>query len=288
MTSAKKLFDGLEHSYLGSPLKRLSVAHSVVTNVPRPFVAACGVAKRFKLHPACRWNDGLRMLMGWHDYGMKEVYSRFVAPGMTVIDVGANIGYHSTVLSALVGPVGRVYAFEPDPECYQILEYNVSRSKYRNVTPVQLAVCHKVGTTKFFETEECGTHSLFNVRPNLTRRILTVNTTTIDAFLANHGNPDVGFIKIDTEGAESTVLAGMNGLLSRGTAISIILEFCPTYIETTRGDPKAFLSHLTAEFGQCELILPDGALTAADLSAIDSLMALRNEVHVDLLVQTHR
>src|ERR1035437_4240958 len=59
-------------------------------------------------------SDNLRMEGAWEPE-MTDEFKRLVRPGMTVLDVGANIGYHTVLASRLVGPKGRVLAFEPDP-----------------------------------------------------------------------------------------------------------------------------------------------------------------------------
>src|SRR3954465_296715 len=64
---------------------------------------------------------------GVFDPCVTETLHRLIDPGDVVADVGANLGYMSSLAAARVGPEGRVLAFEPHPRAYELLERNVSR-----------------------------------------------------------------------------------------------------------------------------------------------------------------
>jgi len=95
-------------------------------------------------------------------------------PGMTIVDVGANIGYYTVLCSHAVGRQGRVHAFEPDAEAYRYLEMNVERMAAGNVTPVQAAVADRTGSRAFVSNElERGFLSI------ATDSVLTRTVTTV-------------------------------------------------------------------------------------------------------------
>src|SRR5262245_6597666 len=73
----------------------------------------------------------------WETYHFVEGWLR---PGMTVVDVGANIGQYSLLASARVGAAGTVHAFEPHPGVYEVLRRNLQRAGCTNVSAHQLAV----------------------------------------------------------------------------------------------------------------------------------------------------
>ena len=82
-------------------------------------------------------------------------------PGDTFIDVGANFGYYTVLASKLVGPTGRVIAFEPDPRSFQLLERNVARNGCTNVVLEQKALADKPGTlTLHVSDSNRGAHSV--------------------------------------------------------------------------------------------------------------------------------
>jgi FkbM family methyltransferase len=139
--------------------------------------------------------------------------------GDVFFDVGAHFGYYSLLAAEIVGPVGRVFSFEPTPRTHRILSENVSA--HPNVEACQYAVHRARGT---LELSDFGpTYSAFNsllsprlgeaVRRRLAPRRITVEAWSIDAFVADRGvGPD--FVKIDAESAEMAILGGMEETLS--------------------------------------------------------------------------
>ena len=69
-----------------------------------------------------------------------SLLSRLVGNGETVLDIGANVGRYTLRLSELVGRSGRVFAFEPVPETFEILAANARRARYENITLMNVAV----------------------------------------------------------------------------------------------------------------------------------------------------
>src|SRR5262245_590665 len=76
-----------------------------------------------------------------------------VKPNQVVLDIGANIGYYTLIFSKLVGPGGRVYAFEPHPTNFSLLDRNVQTNGYKNATVVRKAVADATGSLKLYESE---------------------------------------------------------------------------------------------------------------------------------------
>ena len=74
------------------------------------------------------------------------LYARCIRAGDTIVDVGANIGYFTLLFARSAGPAGRVFAFEPEPDNFRLLETNVERNGYRNVTAVRQAVSGAPGS----------------------------------------------------------------------------------------------------------------------------------------------
>ena len=61
----------------------------------------------------------------WQDAYEIELLKRFIKKGDTVLDIGANIGFYAEILSDLVGPAGKIYSFEPDPQNLKHLKKKV-------------------------------------------------------------------------------------------------------------------------------------------------------------------
>ena len=79
-----------------------------------------------------------------------ELFQRAINPGSTVLDLGAHHGYFSLLAARWVGKEGKVYAFEPAPENFQILKKNIEFNQFTNVLPVNKAVSDTDKPMPFF------------------------------------------------------------------------------------------------------------------------------------------
>ncbi len=64
-------------------------------------------------------------VVGRHEQCITELVQQIIKPGDIVLDIGANIGYYTLIFARCVGPTGHVYAFEPDPGSFALLQKNV-------------------------------------------------------------------------------------------------------------------------------------------------------------------
>jgi len=161
----------------------------------------------------------LRYLKGDAEPEVQEALAELLKPGQTVYDVGANIGFFTILCSRLVGPQGRVYAFEPIPQNLATLRHNVALNGLHNVTIIEQALSSSTGTAEMFVSPWSAFHSL-NVEgatkqddhgPQVGE--ITVQTVTLDEFVRGEGVRAPDLVKIDVEGAELIVLAGMGETL---------------------------------------------------------------------------
>ena len=182
-------------------------------------------------------------------YGEYEEYTRNVISssaitGSIAIDVGANVGLHTIPLSAKVGKSGRVIAFEPDPDNYNLLRRNIKNNNLLNVTAYNIGLSSKTEVNTLYQSStNRGSLSLCkdNVEgtsPQL--KPITIELTTADEFLKDLSLP-VSLIKIDVEGAEPLVLQGMTGLLNINPDAIIVFEFIPEYVNNFGIVPLDFL-----------------------------------------------
>jgi len=136
-----------------------------------------------------------------------ESYFRWYRPkpGDIVFDVGAYCGVSSYHFAQMVGPSGKVYAFEPDPLNFSLLQRNIARHGLTNVFPLQVAISATSGSADFFCEGTLGStlaaHSSRIYGGGITR----VQTITFEQACLTYGVP--AFAKIDIEGAEVAVLA---------------------------------------------------------------------------------
>jgi len=137
-----------------------------------------------------------------------------------VWDVGAHVGFYSLLASILVGPAGRVVAFEPWPENIVYLKKHLYLNRLENVTVVEKAVSDCTGEAWF---QEGSCRSTGHLSPQGT---LKVKTIRLDDFVQENPALAPDYLKIDVEGAELAVLAGAEKLLA---------DFRPTIFLATHG-----------------------------------------------------
>src|SRR3989344_56683 len=168
-----------------------------------------------------------------------------IQPGMTVVDIGANIGYYMVIAAGRVGAEGRVIAFEPAPENFVALKKTIGANTFRNIDAYAIAIADKRGVLDLhlFDSNK-GKHSLVKDAKDakgFSSRV-QVQTTTLDSFLSEHDIGHVDVIKMDIEGAESLALAGMHEALKQ--AKFLFMEFTPTSIRKAGHDPQETLQLL--------------------------------------------
>jgi len=181
------------------------------------------------------WLWRLRLLEAFET----ELIRHYCQPGMAAVDIGANIGYYSLLLAQCVGNNGKVWAFEPDPDNYFTLKNNIELNHLHNIKAVNKAIGEKLGKTKLYiSPAHKGDHRIYQPQ-NDHREFIMVDVVSLDEILVSSKRIDL--IKIDVQGAEGMVLAGMKSLLSDFQHIKIFMEFSPTEIGQTGFNPKEML-----------------------------------------------
>jgi len=155
---------------------------------------------------------------------MTHVLRRMIEPGMICVDIGANIGYFTVIMSKAVEEYGRVYAFEPDEANFSLLQKNLELNKCKNVIPEKLAVSNTRGRTELYVDKiNFGGHSL--ERKGKIFSTQDVPVSSLDYWLGSRQKVD--FAKIDVEGGEAKVLEGMRGILDKNTSMALVVEYLP-------------------------------------------------------------
>ena len=173
--------------------------------------------------------------------GTGDVLRRLVQPGMVVADVGANIGMITLIMAWAAGPGGRVISFEPEA----IPRSNLEKMRHLNglswVEVRDQAVGAQAGQLTFHVSDIIGHSSLYALPETEGSREIQVQVVRLDA-VAPAGRMDV--VKIDVEGAELDVLAGMSGLIAKNKDLAIVAEFGPEHLKRVGQTPaqwfKAF------------------------------------------------
>jgi FkbM family methyltransferase len=151
-----------------------------------------------------------------------------VTPGDWVIDVGANIGHYTLRLARLVGPEGRVFAFEPVLQTFELLAANVARAGFRNVTLINAAASDEAGVVAIDvpSIAETGLQDFYSAR-------ISADTAGVPVFRMPVGAipfpSPIRLVKIDAEGHEPAVLHGLEPILRRDRPHLIVEDSGPGF-----------------------------------------------------------
>lgn len=171
---------------------------------------------------------------GEYERGWTEWLRTAIRPGSRAVDIGANIGYYTVLLGQLVGPGGRVLAFEPEPNNFALLERNLRDNGLDNVETFQAALTEAPGRVSLHINERHhGVHSLGadNCSYRRGRVRVEVEALRLDDVLEARGlSGSVSFVKLDAQGAEELILRGSRRLLQQ-ESLTLLLEIWPRGLE---------------------------------------------------------
>jgi FkbM family methyltransferase len=161
---------------------------------------------------------------GSYEPGVAAIFSRYVKPGMSVVDIGANIGYFTMLSASLVGPSGLVVAIEPNPENIKLLEASRRVNGFDQVLVIQAAAGRRTGLLALNVSYSNGmtgelqnsVDAIFAARP--------VPCFALDDLLPRDRH--FNLVKIDAEGAELNAVIGLSETIARDHPV-IVSEFSP-------------------------------------------------------------
>jgi len=158
---------------------------------------------------------GSAVQQGLNEPAVQQALERYLRPGMTFYDLGANIGFFSLMAARIVGPSGRVVSFEADPENVARLRENIAYNKFDNTVVEQKAVWSETKTVMFTRVDVSTSpdRGLGHVSVGETSGAATIaiDAISLDQFVLSHVPPD--FLKCDVEGSEVAVFEGAQRLL---------------------------------------------------------------------------
>ena len=168
--------------------------------------------------------------------------------GDIVLDVGANIGYYSLMLSRLVGKTGHVFSFEPEPSNFELLKKNILINNFTNIQAENVALSDHDGSTKLFISEmRTGMHRIYPSRFCTEKFVETKMISLDNYFKDNEFLEKISFIKMDVEGSELGVLKGMKKIFEKSENLKILMEFVPSCMREFGSEPSELLSILKNE-----------------------------------------
>jgi len=190
---------------------------------------------------------GLNIIRGSYERDEIEFVRRLLKPGDITVDVGAHIGFFTIQMAAMVGPGGRVYAFEPLDANAELLDRAICENRFEERVVFQrAAVGAASGSAALtFAAETLNSGGAYLLRDgtapltgNVVRKVAVVALDEI------HLPHPVRFIKMDVEGAEPQVLRGAERILKEDRPL-ILSELHPAQLERTSGiTPDEFLAQV--------------------------------------------
>ena len=171
-----------------------------------------------------------------------KTFIRTVKKGDKVADIGANVGYYTILASKLVGPKGRVYAFEPDPDNRVLFNKNLELNACKNVVVSPFALSDEAGKDYLVKDSVNPGESTLSASKKGKR--IEIQKITLDSYLENEGVKALDVAKVDVEGAEIAVLKGALKTLKKSINLTLFIEDNPKALEGFEKDSFTLLAFL--------------------------------------------
>ena len=166
------------------------------------------------------------LLFGRREEEHVVILCRVLKPGMTVFDVGANIGYYVLIERGLIGPQGHLVGIEPSPQNVSLLRRNLAlNGADKDVTVFEMAISDQKGERELFMSQQSNLntfHPMGSASSHLDGRLTKVEIETVPGIAARTGlKPDL--LRMDVEGHEVEVLKGLLPAVRAGEMSPMVL-----------------------------------------------------------------
>ncbi|WP_119460994.1 FkbM family methyltransferase [Rhodospirillaceae bacterium SYSU D60014] len=215
---------------------------------------------RSRLHrePVVRFDDAIEMrsprrnvsasstfYFGFSEPAFHKFLSAYLQPGMTVVDIGANVGAYTLLAAKRVGPGGRVVAFEAAPQIYRFLMENVDRNRFGNVVVENVAVGQAEGHLRF--TVQAGDLGKSHVHSPLEDdgvEVIDISVIDLDGYCSRSGLRRIDYMKIDVEGYEMPVLRGARRTLADNPTMLVQMEAIDHHAKRFGSDLRSIMAFM--------------------------------------------
>jgi len=188
-----------------------------------------------------------------YELSEQALFAKYLHGDMTLVDIGANMGLYTAVSMHHLDAGGRIVAFEPFPQTYEILQKNVAANQNSG------RACPRVDTFNLAATPEPSRMDLrLNPENRADNRLyhgtyhgkveqwdtLPVEGRPVDDVLDELGIEEVNFVKIDIQGYEQKAISGFQKTLARSQNVILLSEFWPKGLQESGGSPHEYLQML--------------------------------------------
>jgi FkbM family methyltransferase len=188
----------------------------------------------------------LALYLGKFEPSVVAAIERDCRPGMTVLDIGANVGAHALRFARIVGRTGHVYAFEPTLFAYAKLQQNVELNPQLNISTFRIALSDSPKLR-----QSIAFRASWRTDGSQQDAACEVDFVRLDDWAAQHGVADVDLIKLDVDGNEFPILAGGMDLLSRCRPVLLMEMVGPHFAQPAR-NPFSLLASLGYSFSNVD------------------------------------
>lgn len=224
---------------------------------------------------------GKHVRAGVYEPEVAALFRRFLKPGMTVLDVGANIGFFTMLAASIVGPTGYVLAVEPNPRNVRLLEGSRRANGFGQVAVAYTAAGAETGLLALNTSHSNGTTSAVDGGLGALMAAQIVPCFPLTSMVPTGRRID--FVKIDVEGAEYLALSGARDLLSRDRPV-IVSEFSPGQLTGLSGvSGEAYLEFIVSLGYRLAAVQKQGEPVECDVAGIIAAYHAAEADHIDIL-----
>jgi len=220
--------------------------------------------------------DAKIIYTGNYEPELRKIFTKLIKKGDVILDIGANIGYHSLLFSEACGPKGQVYSFEPVKKTYDHLIKNITLNEIKNIIPLNFALGNK-DINLIIDTEgnnvNPGSISLLNISNSGEE----ISCKDANKALRAMNIQKIDFIKIDVEGYEWFILESLKYIIKKTRPI-IIFEWDSNYQANSNSKASDFHDYFIGQNYELLFIANDLTLKVDDLNAIKgaNILAIPN------------
>ena len=173
-----------------------------------------------------------------------DAAEKILQPGMTAVDIGANIGCFALAMARAVRPNGKVYAFEPEPSNLEKLRKNCSLNQAEQVIVEGKAVGDRNGKARLYLSGETAVAHPDGSESSDKATAVEAEMVTLDSYFGAEP-PSIDLLKMDIQGGEAAALRGMRRALDASPQMQMIVELDPECLAAAGEDPEQFLRELS-------------------------------------------